>query len=121
MRIVKYLFIVSFYFFIGTSGAQNTANPFELRASGSETVANKHQPKPIAEQEIDHSNPFEIIHVPANYALRDTLLVKKPIPITSKKSKPKLSFCFNIPTFIVSDHSGSDEQGLTGQYLPGYI
>ena len=85
VRIVKYLFIVSFYFFIGTSGAQNTANPFELRASGSETVANKHQPKPIAEQEIDHSNPFEIIHVPANYALRDTLLVKKPIPITSKK------------------------------------
>jgi len=38
------------------------------------------------EESIDHSNPFEIKHVPANYAIRDTLLVKKPIPITSKKT-----------------------------------
>ncbi|HQU95872.1 MAG TPA: DUF4271 domain-containing protein [Saprospiraceae bacterium] len=38
------------------------------------------------EESIDHSNPFEIKHVPTNYAIRDTLLVKKPIPITSKKT-----------------------------------
>ena len=67
--------------------AQSGTNPFELRASETDKAADAKPGSPATESEIDHTNPFEIKHVPANYSLRDTLQVKKPIPITSKKVK----------------------------------
>lgn len=67
--------------------AQSGTNPFELRVSETDKAAQAKPGSPAVESEIDHTNPFEIKHVPANYSLRDTLQVKKPIPITSKKVK----------------------------------
>ncbi len=87
VRITITVFLISFCFFNGTAIAQSDTNPFELRVSESDRAVDSKSGILLPENEIDHSNPFEIKHVPANYTLRDTLQVKKPIPITSKKVK----------------------------------
>ena len=85
VRIVNVLFLIYLCCLSWSGTAQSTANPFELRMTETERAVNSKGASAVGEIEIDHSNPFEIKHVPANYSLRDTLQVKKPIPITSKK------------------------------------
>lgn len=85
VRIIIVYFLVFVCCFNWSLDAQNTTNPFELRMTEAEKAVNSKGNAVMTESDIDHSNPFEIKHVPANYTLRDTLQVKKPIPITSKK------------------------------------
>lgn len=87
VKIVIAIFLISLGYFNEQIIAQSGTNPFELRASETDKAADVKPGSPATESEIDHTNPFEIKHVPANYSLRDTLQVKKPIPITSKKVK----------------------------------
>ena len=56
-------------------------NPFEIRQSiPKELGAKGDSTTPLI---IDQSNPFEIIQVPEGYVPRDTLVIRKPVPITS--------------------------------------
>jgi hypothetical protein len=83
VRVINILFVFITLVFGGQLSAQN---PFEVRQTIHHATTDTLKEKKSPEESIDHSNPFEIKHVPANYAIRDTLLVKKPIPITSKKT-----------------------------------
>jgi hypothetical protein len=67
-------------------------NPFEVRQTPHLAARDTLKENKSPEESIDHSNPFEIKHVPANYAIRDTLLVKKPIPITSKRQQIQIFY-----------------------------
>lgn len=83
VRVINILFVFITLVFGGQLSAQN---PFEVRQTPNLAARDTLKENKSPEESIDHSNPFEIKHVPANYAIRDTLLVKKPIPITSKKT-----------------------------------
>ena len=83
VRVINILFVFITLVFGGQLSAQN---PFEVRKTPHLAARDTLKENKSPEESIDHSNPFEIKHVPANYAIRDTLLVKKPIPITSKKT-----------------------------------
>ncbi len=83
VRVINILFVFITLVFGGQLSAQN---PFEVRQTPHLAARDTLKENKSPEESIDHSNPFEIKHVPANYAIRDTLLVKKPIPITSKKT-----------------------------------
>lgn len=85
VRIVNTFIVTVLYCLTGFLSAQNTNNPFELRAVDPPHTTAAKGKEAARETEVDHTNPFEIKHVPANYAIRDTLQVKKPVPITSKK------------------------------------
>ena len=83
VRVINILFVFITLVFGGQLSAQN---PFEVRQTPNLAARDTLKENKSPEESIDHSNPFEIKHVPTNYAIRDTLLVKKPIPITSKKT-----------------------------------
>ena len=58
-----------------------SGNPFEIRQSVTPdtTGQNDSATAPV----IDQSNPFEIIRVPKGYMPKDTLVIRKPVPISS--------------------------------------
>lgn len=86
----------------GIKGSGQNNNPFEVRQTDQDamTKAVGNGLKGSAEDSIDHANPFEIIHVPANYALRDTLKIKKVVPIASNKTKNQ-NFLFVVISIFV--------------------
>lgn len=78
----KYTILLLFLFALSQSAFTQVTNPFEIRKNESHSEKVKKDT-----QVIDQSNPFEIIPVPADYEIQDTLIVKKPVPIETNLSK----------------------------------
>jgi len=74
-------FVLLISFLPGTIFPQS-GNPFEVRQEIKADVPLNDSVK----RHIDQSNPLEIVAVPENYIPNNTLVIKKPIPITSSLS-----------------------------------
>ncbi len=81
VKIVNTVIVLLLFLFQGGIIAQN---PFELRQVQTGANASNDSTHTLKAEQVDPGNPFEIKHVPANYIIRDTLMIKKPVPITSK-------------------------------------
>jgi len=90
---VKIVSLIFIFLTITLQGHITAQNPFEVRQVHVTAGKDSLLVKKAGDVVIDHSNPFEIKHIPAGYIVRDTLQVKKPVPIsTGKTTNPNFLF-----------------------------